>query len=38
MLLFEKRSDALPEHFHPIASKPLGERIWKFVVSEIAYA
>ena len=37
MLLFGKRSDVSPEHFHPIASKPLGERIWKFVVSDIAY-
>jgi hypothetical protein len=38
MLPFEKRSDALPEHFHPIPSKPPGERIWKFVVSDIAYS
>lgn len=37
MLLFGKRSSLSPEHFQPIVSKPLGERIWKFVVSDIAY-
>ena len=37
MLLLGKRFEASPEHFHPISSKPTGERIWKFVVSDIAY-
>lgn len=37
MLLFGRRSNSSPEHFHPVASKPIGERIWKFVVSDIAY-
>ena len=32
-----KTLEPVAEHFQPIVSKPLGERIWKFVVSDIAY-
>lgn len=37
MLLFGKRPEVSPQHYHPIASKSRGERIWKFVVSDFAY-
>jgi len=37
MLLFGKR-DTAPEHYHPIASKPRGERAWKFVISDLSYS
>lgn len=37
MLLFGKRTEQPPEHFHPIASKSLGERGWKFVVGDVSY-
>jgi hypothetical protein len=37
MLLFGSRHDTPAEHFHPIASKPLGERAWKLVASDLTY-
>jgi len=36
-LLFGRRSDTPVEHFHPIASRRLGERIWKFLVCDCSY-
>jgi hypothetical protein len=36
-LLFGRRSDAPPEHYHPIAAKSRGERAWKFVVADVTY-
>jgi hypothetical protein len=35
-LLFGRR-DPVPEHFHPIASKSRGARLWRFVVSDFSY-
>jgi hypothetical protein len=37
MLLFGKRNDVAPEHYHPIQAKSFGERAWKFVVSDFTY-
>lgn len=37
MVLFGKRSDVAQPHFHPTASKSLGEMLWKFLVSDVAY-
>jgi hypothetical protein len=41
-LLFGQRpnnpTDALQAPYHPIASKQFGEKIWKFVVCDLAYA
>ena len=37
MLLFGRRADTPQEHFHPIISKSLGERIWKFIVCDFSY-
>ncbi len=37
MLLFGRRPDVSPQHYHPITSKSRGERVWKFVVSDVAY-
>ena len=37
MLLFGRRTDQPPEHFHPIASKSRGERAWKFAVCDVSY-
>lgn len=37
MLLFGSRHDTADEHFRPIASKPLGERAWKLVASDLTY-
>jgi hypothetical protein len=36
-LLFGRRNDAPPEHYHPIAAKSRGERAWKFVVADVTY-
>jgi hypothetical protein len=38
MLVFGRRAGAPQEHYHPIVSKSRGERAWKFVVSDFAYA
>ncbi len=38
VLLFGKRPDVSPEHYHPIQSKSRGERAWRFVVSDLTYA
>jgi hypothetical protein len=37
MLFFGKRADVAQRHFHPTASKSLGEIVWKFLVSDVAY-
>jgi len=37
-LLFGRRTDVSPEHFHPMATKSTAEKIWKFLVSDVAYA
>ena len=37
MLLFGKRADTPRKHFHPIASKSRGQRMWRFVVCDVAY-
>jgi hypothetical protein len=37
MLLFGRRAAISQQHFHPIASKPRGERAWKLLVSDVAY-
>jgi len=37
MLLFGRRNDVAPEHYHPIHAKTLSERAWKFVVSDLTY-
>ena len=38
MFLFGRRPDDQPQHYFPIASKARSERIWKFAVSDVAYA
>jgi len=35
-LLFGKRP-GVAEHYHPLESKPSGERAWKFAVSDVSY-
>jgi len=37
MVLFGRRAEVSPEHFHPIATKSTAETIWKFLVSDVAY-
>jgi hypothetical protein len=37
MLLFGTRQDTPAEHFHPLASKSLGERVWKLVTCDLTY-
>lgn len=37
ILLFGRRNDVAPEHYHPIEAKTFGERAWKFVVSDLTY-
>jgi len=37
MLLFGRRDQGVPEHYHPIEAKSRGERAWKFVVSDLTY-
>jgi len=37
MLLFGGRQDNPAEHFHPLASKSLGERVWKLVTCDLTY-
>ena len=37
MSLFGRRGDNPQEHFHPIVSRSLGERIWKFIVCDFSY-
>ncbi len=37
-LLFGRRTDTPHASYHPITSKTLGERIWKFAVSDLAYS
>jgi len=36
-LLFGRRKDVPPEHFHPIVSKSRGERAWKFLLCDASY-
>ncbi len=36
-LLFGKQDRPAPEHYHPIDSQSLGERVWKFAVCDLAY-
>ena len=36
-LLFGRRTEAPPEHYHPIQSKSRAERAWKFAVSDVSY-
>jgi hypothetical protein len=38
MVLFGKRTDVGQRHFHPIAMKSTAEKLWKFLVSDVAYA
>jgi hypothetical protein len=38
MLLFGRRAKPTTASYHPIASKPRGERVWKFIFSDLAYA
>lgn len=38
VVLFGKRSEIAPDHYHPIASQSSGEKVWKFVISDIAYS
>jgi hypothetical protein len=38
VLLFGKRHEIAPDHYHPIASQSSGQKVWKFVVSDIAYS
>jgi hypothetical protein len=35
-LLFGRRP-AVAEHYHPVESKPWGERVWKFALSDVSY-
>ncbi|MGA7752830.1 MAG: hypothetical protein WCB05_08365 [Candidatus Sulfotelmatobacter sp.] len=37
-LLFGKRPEDARDHYHPIASQSIGEKLWKFVVSDFAYS
>ena len=37
-LLFGRRTDTPIAHYPPISSKTLGEKIWKFAVSDLAYS
>jgi hypothetical protein len=37
-LLFGKRPDVPPDHFHPLGSKSNVEKLWKFAVSDLAYS
>ena len=37
MALFGRWADEPGEHFHPVASKSLGQRLWRFVVCDVAY-
>ena len=37
MLLFGSRRDTPAEHFHPVASKSLGERAWKLLVTSLTW-
>jgi len=37
MLLFGKQDGPAPEHYHPIDSRSLGERLWRFAVCDLAY-
>jgi len=36
-LLFGRRADLPVEHFHPIASRSMGEKIWRFLVCDFSY-
>ena len=36
-LLFGRRADHPQPHFHPIASKSIGERAWKFLLCDVSY-
>jgi len=36
-VLFGRRDDVAPEHYHPMQAKTPGERAWKFVVSDLTY-
>ena len=36
-LFGRRRRDDAHEHFHPILSKSRGERVWKFVISDVAF-
>ncbi len=38
MLLFGRQTDTAIGHYSPIKSKTLSEKIWKFAVSDLAYA
>lgn len=38
MLLFGRRAEVMSESYHPIASKARGERVWKLILSDLAYA
>ncbi len=37
IFLFAKRAEAGPETYHPVDSRPLGERLWKFIACDISY-
>jgi hypothetical protein len=37
MFLFG-RQDRAPGHYHPIASQSTGERLWKFILSDVTYS
>ena len=37
MLLFGKQNGPAPEHYHPIDSQSLGERVWKFALCDLVY-
>jgi hypothetical protein len=37
MLLFGNRHDTPAQHFHPLASKSPGERVWKLVSCDLTY-
>lgn len=36
-LLFGRRDNVAPAHYHPIQAKSRGERAWKFAVSDLTY-
>jgi len=37
MVLYGRRTEPPPEHFHPIASRSRLDRLWRFLVSDVSY-
>ncbi len=37
ILLFARRREPAPESYHPVDSRPLGEKLWKFAVCDVSY-